>query len=156
MKKNTTKPRMPRRPKGFETSVGINVDLPKGIKPVRHPRNISFVFSYVDISVENDFFLHSLSKYWILYFKAEEVFDGESPWVQCGYAKRGKEKPQVAAAHLLLDYLKETKDYIGLTEAPGLASTKLLPLSAINAIWNEVWGEVPTYGYFFVPEKDKY
>lgn len=158
MKPNSTKPRMPRRPKGFETTIGINVKLPKGVKQARHPRNISFVLSYVDYYVENDIFLHALSKYWVLYSRADsgEVFDGESPWNQIGYAKRGNEKPQVAAAYLLLDFFKQKKDYIGLDEAPGLAHRSLLPLSAINAIWNEVWGEVPTYGYFFVENKDKY
>ncbi len=158
LKKNTTKPRMPRRPENFETVVGIDTKLPTGVEPKRGPRKPVHVVSYLDISAINDMFLYAQSKYWILYAQlddAEMDIDAADAWVVCGYAKRKGEKPEVAAAYLLLDFFKETKDYMGLDETPGLWSLGLLTLGPVNAIWKEVWGEVPSYGYHFVYAKDK-
>ena len=148
MKKKRSK--IPAYPKGFEPVAEINVTVPKGVEPKRL-RNLKPVadLDWPSMGAGDaymEFYVYSQSKYWLLYvynddMAAADIECGESGplvgWQVVGYARKGKENFKVAAAHLLLSFLKE--EWMNFGDDPPVIARAGISKGVIQAICDEVW-----------------
>ena len=118
MKKKRSK--IPPYPKGFNPVVGTDVTVPSGVEP-KVLRNLKPVadLDWPSMGAGDaymEFYVYSQSKYWLLYLYNADLAAAEMEWGDPGplvgwqvegYARKGKEDFKVAAAHLLLAFLKK-------------------------------------------------